>query len=132
MANYEVYDSEDSKFTPSVTSPDGQIKDYELVNKLYYPQLIIEANSMPKYRIQVLSSNLEPLKYLNKGNLSGRYFVYLKSAKRMVCLGMVHSDKLRALLTNDLYSANNKYIMLSETERIDGEMMLALCTLPNM
>lgn len=134
MAKFESYESEESKFTPSVTSPDGQIKSYDLVNKKYYPQLVMESEDIPFYRIKVLSSNLEQLKYLSTKVPENYYYVYLKMRKGETCLGMIHTDKMKALLTNPLYDSLNKYILLSEDEndRVDGEMMLALCTIPNV
>lgn len=134
MAKYESYESADSKFTPSVTSPDGQIKSYDLLTEVYYPNITLYTDKKTTFlnAIKVLTSNLEKLKYLNNDDREGYYYVYFEMKQGRTCLGRIHSDKLRSLLTSELYAKFDKYMMLSPDEKVEGEMMLALCTLPNL
>jgi hypothetical protein len=132
MAKYESYNSEESKFHPSPVSPDGETKNYDFITKIHYPYLVLEGEDIPLYRIDVLSSNLEKLEYLHDKVPEGYFDVYLKQPQGFTCLGMIHSDRLRSLLTNTLYDSLHKYIMLTDTKRVEGNMMLSLCTIPNI
>lgn len=130
MDKYTSYNSEESVFHPSVTSDDGEIKNYDMTTEILYPHIVLETEELPYYRIRVLSNVLEKLEYIHDKVPESYYDVYLKMGDNMMCLGMIHSDNMRALLQGELYSPIDKYIMLSENEKVEGYMMLALCTSP--
>lgn len=130
MSKYENYDSSESVFHPSVTPDDGQIKSYDLTNVINYPNLVLETMDMPYYRIKVLSNALEKLNYVHNKVPEHYYDVYLKMGENMMCLGMIHSDNLRSILQSEIFAPLNKYIMLSEDNKVEGIMMYSLCTSP--
>ena len=127
---YSSYNSEDSVYHPSVTSDDGEIKNYDMSTKILYPHIVLEADDLPYYRIRVLSNVIEKLEFIHDKVPENYYDVYLHMGENIMCLGMIHSDNMRALLQGELYSSLNKYIMLSENEKVEGIMMFALCTSP--
>lgn len=130
MSKFESFESEDSKFHASVASDDGEIKNYDMTKTILYPNLVLETDNMPFYRIRVLSNALEKLEYVHEKVPEHYYDVYLKMNEKMMCLGMVHSDNLRSILQGPIFDSLNKYIMLSSEEKVEGIMMLALCTSP--
>ena len=130
MAIKDTFDSAESVFHPPQQSRDKQIKNYELTNKTHYPNILLEAEDLPYYRIQVLSNTLEKLEFIHEKVPQGYFDVYLRMGNRSMCIGMVHSDNLRALLQNSLYKDIKKTLRLSQTEYVEGNMMLAYCTSP--
>ena len=126
----DTYNSEESKFHSPVQSPDGDIKNFDLTKKVHYPNILLETDNLPFYRIKVLTNTLEKLEFIHEKVPEGYYDVYLKMGNQSMCLGMVHSHNLRALLQNSLYKDMKKTLRLSPTEYVEGNMMLAFCTSP--
>ena len=85
---------------------------------------------MPYYRIKVLSNALEKLNYVHNKVPEHYYDVYLKMGENMMCLGIIHSYNLRSILQSEIFAPLNKYIMLSEDNKVEGIMMYSLCTSP--
>ena len=130
MALSNCYDSEESKFHEPVTAPDKQIKNFDMTKRVFYPNILLETDNLPLYRIKVLTNTLEKLEYIHEKVPEGYFDVYLKMGGQSMCLGMVHSDNLRALLQNSLYRDIKKTLRLSPVEYVEGNMMLAYCTSP--
>ena len=106
------------------------LKNFDLTKKVHYPNILLEADNLPFYRVKVLTNTLEKLEFIHDKVPDGYYDVYLKMGNQSMCLGMVHSDNLRALLQNSLYKDMKKTLRLSPTEYVEGNMMLAFCTSP--
>lgn len=130
MSLFDSYDSAESKFQAPLRSPDKQIKNFDLSNVIHYPNILLEAEDLPYYRIQVLTNTLEKLEFIHEKVPDGYFDVYLKMGNKSMCLGMIHSDNLRSLLQNSLYKDVKKTLRLSQTEYVEGNMMLAYCTSP--
>ena len=58
----------------------------------------------------------------------GVYVVTQEGEKAL--LGMIKSDRMRRILENEIYKGFEKVIYLSENEKVEGDMMYALCTNP--
>lgn len=128
---FQNYDSQDSVYHAPLKADDGEIKDYDLGNQIYYPCVFLEVQSNPPaYKIQVLANTLEKLEFNHNRVLDGYYDVVLVMGNQKMVLGMVQSDNLRALLQGSIFSDFKKTLRLSETETIEGDMMLAYCTSP--
>lgn len=135
MGMFETYDSKESQYTPVLRAKDGEIKDYELDDKICYPNVWLKPFNAEdeSYRgsvVQVLTSTLEKLQKTErefKKLPDGYYFVYLEMDKDLL-LGKIHSDNLKALLQGALYKDLEKCIRLSKGEKIEGVMMYSLCT----
>ena len=130
MALPNCYDSEESKFHEPVTAPDKQIKNFDMTKRVFYPNILLETDNLPLYRIKVLTNTLEKLEYIHEKVPEGYFDVYLKMGENMMCLGMIHSDNLRSILQSEIFAPLNKYIMLSEDNKVEGIMMYSLCTSP--
>lgn len=128
---FQNYDSQDSVYHAPLKSDDGEIKSYDLGAQIYYPCVCLDAQvNPPAYKIQVLANTLEKLEFNHCKVLEGYYDVVLIMGNQKMVLGMVQSDNLRALLQGDIFSDFKKTLRLSETEIIEGDMMLAYCTSP--
>lgn len=135
MGMFDVYDSKESQYTPVLRAKDGEIKDYELDDRISYPNLLLtpinpEQKSYSDSVLQVLGTTLEPLQKAErefKKLAEGYYFVYMRLDKDLL-LGKIHSDNLKALLQGALYRDLEKCIRLSKEEKIEGTMMYSLCT----
>lgn len=131
MPLFESFDSNESKFTAPIQSPDKEIKSYDMTDKLYYPYLLLEIDStLPEHKLAVLKNSLEELPYIHEKVEEGYYDVILKSAGTIMILGMIHSNNLRAVLQSSLFSDLNKSLRLDERRKVTGSMMYAFCTSP--
>lgn len=124
----DSYSSEDTKFVRPPQADDGETKGYNIVLDILYPCLVLEAESMPQYKMRVLRNALEQYEYGHDKVLENYYDVYLQVDGYTISLGMVHSDNLRAILQGPIFNSLNKYIMKDAQTKVVGNMMLSLCT----
>ena len=122
------YEAKETTFVRPPQADGGETKAYSIVMDILYPCLILEAEQMPNYMMRVLHNALESLEYGHDKVLDGYYDVYIKMEGQMISLGMVNSNNLKSILQGPVFSPLRKYIMLTPKKRVDGTMMLSLCT----
>ena len=129
MALFGSFDSpeNEAKFPPK--ADDGEIKNYEMTEKLLYPYLLLECeNTLPAHKMRVLKNSLEDLPYIHNEVKEGYYDVVLRAGKLVMIMGMVHTDNLKVILQSSLFSDLDKSLCLSPYEIVKGNMMYAFCT----
>lgn len=129
MSMFGSFDSpeNEAKFAPK--AKDGEIKNYEMVEQLLYPHLLLESDkTLPAHKMRVLKNSLEELPYIHNEVKEGYYDVVLRAGELIMVMGMVHTDNLKAILQSSLFSDLDKSLRLNPYEIVKGNMMYAFCT----
>lgn len=138
----EIYTSEDSKFKAPLKAADGEIKNYELENKMFFPCLIYYlGDNAVEYVARTMSGCVEKMPVIKTEVPEGSYYVYvclnsdvnnpekltLQDGKKIL-IGYVLSNHLRVLMQGDLFHNIYKRLYLNKDEFEDGPLMLSYCT----
>lgn len=128
----EVFEVKEKEYERSLQADDGDIKNYQLTEKTYYPSIFfsVPMGDISFYQMIALKNAIEETKF-NMDELPEDYYgVYVLHEGDKALLGMIKSDRMRRILENEIYKGFDKVIYLSENEKIEGDMMYALCTNP--
>lgn len=127
MTQDSTFEASDSQFQSHVYRSSNVIKPYAEDNKLRYPHIMLEAESLEMFRIKALSGMTHQLKYIEDNIADGELFVYLSLHGQVLGLGLIPQKSLRELLGNPTFGVFYKYIMMDTATRVEGELMYALC-----
>lgn len=128
--NLNGFETTESQYTPPEVVTGGEIRNYGLTRTLFYPRLVLYTDTgIPQYRIATLLGALDKLDVMPDRMLTdNRYYVYLETPEGSLCLGILSGDRLRFVLKSATYKEFRKTLELSETSKVEGDMIFSFCT----
>lgn len=105
------------------------VRMYKEGNQLEYPCLIMSYPNLESFRVDALKAIVQP-----KGvdaDINDGYTIYIHIEDQLVDIGMVTKQRLRHLLDGETFKVFTKEMHLDNETKIEGEMLYALCEIPN-
>ena len=102
----------------------GEVSATKRSDAVQYPYLFMEADVLAQHKLVALRSMLVSKTADPDVTM---YSVYLKCQGQILKIGETSSFALRSILTSSVFTDFKKFIKLSEDQKIEGDMMFALC-----
>ena len=128
---FEIEETKERESEIKDTKEEKVVRTYSITSQYAYPYLLINIGYIPEFSIKILKNSLEDHKFIDAGTPEGYYNVYIKQDKKVLLLGLVHSDNLKTVLLNQLYKKLEKYLMIDPDTKVEGDLMFSYCTSPH-
>lgn len=133
---HEETTGEDGKLFSYETEGDNASGTYESTeisathktDGIEYPFLMLETDVLAQHKLIALRSML--VSYI-KDNTVQMYHVYLKHSGSVLKVGITTAFSLRHILESKVFSEFSKYVKMDKNTRIEGDLMFALCGIPD-
>lgn len=102
----------------------NSVKLYREGTSLEYPYLLLQTEKLEMYRIEAMKGILERS---NSTQQEDYLNVYIGLSNQYVLIGVLNQSKLKIILNSKVFDTFTKSVSRHEEERIEGDMLYALC-----